>query len=51
MDVDALHGASILVHPGLDFWRLGLDLWHAAGEIEIVQDSPAGAAFVRLLRD
>jgi hypothetical protein len=51
LDAEALRGASILAHPGLDFWRLGLDLWHAAAEIEVVQDSPAGAVFVRLLRD
>ncbi|PWS37445.1 hypothetical protein DFH01_11465 [Falsiroseomonas bella] len=48
LELDLLRGASILVHPGLDFWRLGRDIWHAAGEIEIVQDGPAGASFLRL---
>ncbi|WP_137180135.1 hypothetical protein [Roseomonas sp. AR75] len=51
LDVAMLRDATILVHPGLDFWRLGRDIWRAAGEIEMVQDGPAGAAFVRLFRD
>jgi hypothetical protein len=51
LEAEMLRGGSILVHPGLDFWRLGRDIWHAAGEVEIVQDGPAGAAFVRLFRD
>lgn len=51
LELDMLRGASILVHPGLDFWRLGRDVWHAAGDIEIVQDGPAGASFLRLFRE
>jgi hypothetical protein len=51
LDAAMLGGASVLVHPGLDFWRFGRDAWAAAGELEVVQDGPAGAAFVRLLRD
>jgi hypothetical protein len=51
LELDMLRGAQIVVHPGLDFWRFGHDVWHAAGEIELVQDGPGGAAFARLFRD
>jgi hypothetical protein len=36
------------VHPGLDFWRIGRDVWRVAGGVEVVRDGPAGAAFVAL---
>lgn len=50
LDAPMLNGASVLVHPGLDFWRIGRDVWDSVGEAEIVQDSPAGARFTRLFR-
>lgn len=50
LDAVQAEGAHILVHPGLDFWRFGRDLWRNAAEVELVQNGPAGAGFTRLFR-
>jgi hypothetical protein len=51
LKAERMRGATILVHPGLDFWRIGRDVWSAAGEVEIVRPGPAASGFVRLFRD
>jgi hypothetical protein len=51
LEAERMRGATILVHPGLDFWRVGRDVWSAAGEVEIVRPGPAASGFVRLFRD
>jgi hypothetical protein len=51
LEAERMRGATILVHPGLDFWRIGRDVWGAAGDVEIVRTGPAASGFVRLFRD
>jgi hypothetical protein len=40
----------LLLHPGVDFWRIGEDIWRALAEVQVVQEGPAGAPFTAMLR-
>lgn len=45
-----LQGARVLLHPGVDFWRYGEEVWRVLDEVLVVQESPAGASFTALMR-
>ncbi len=47
---EAMAGARLLLHPGVDFWRIGEDIWRALAEVQVVQEGPAGAPFTAMLR-
>jgi hypothetical protein len=48
LEPERMRGAQLLVHPGLDFWRIGRDVWRGAAGVEVVRDGPAGAAFAAM---
>ena len=35
---EALRGGTITLHPAVPFWRLGVDLFAAAGQVEVIGD-------------
>ncbi|MCX8134119.1 MAG: hypothetical protein N3D18_09170 [Roseococcus sp.] len=45
-----LQGARVLLHPGVDFWRYGEEMWRVLDEVLVAQQSPAGARFTALIR-